>query len=106
MNGVWPGNVEGGDTPTRQAGLMWEGLFKPNIDVALDFHTAATSGDFTAFIFADFGKPDIRVMAELYPIEQIKNDPCYGGTLETAFVVPGIPSLTIEIGGPVTSTSA
>ena len=100
MNRVWPGNAEGNNPPARQAGLMWKGLFEPNIDIALDFHTAATSGDFTAFIFADFGKPDIRAMAELYPIEQIKNDPGYGGTLETAFVEAGIPSLTIEIGGP------
>jgi len=100
MNRVWPGDAEGRNAPARQAGLMWKGLFKPNVDIALDFHTAATSGDFTAFIFADFGKPDIRAMAELYPIEQIKNDPGYAGTLETTFVEAGIPSLTIEIGGP------
>lgn len=100
MNRVWPGDPDGGNPPTRQAGLVWEGLFKPNADVSLDFHTAATSGDFTAFIFADLSKPEIQAMAELYPIEQIKNDPGYSGTLETAFVEAGIPSLTIEIGGP------
>ena len=100
MNRVWPGNAEGNSPPARQAGLMWKGLFQPNTDIALDFHTAATGGDFTAFIFADLQKPDVRTMAELYPIEQIKNDLGYGGTLETAFVEAGIPSLTIEIGGP------
>src|SRR5262249_36278931 len=100
MNRMWPGDAAGSTAPERQAGLMWEGLFKSKVDVALDFHTAATGGDFTAFIFADFGKSEIRAMAELYPIEQIKNDPGADGTLETAFVDAGIPSLTIEIGAP------
>jgi hypothetical protein len=100
MNRVWPGDPEGGSPPERQAGLMWQGLFKPNTDIALDFHTAATGGDFSAFIFADLGKPEVRAMAELYPIGQIKNDPGFPSTLETSFVEAGIPCLTIEIGGP------
>jgi hypothetical protein len=100
LNRVWPGNEAGGNAPTRHAGLVFNRLFKPNADVALDFHTAATSGDFTAFIFAKLSQPAIRAMAELYPIEQIKNDPGYAGTLETSFVKAGIPCLTIEIGGP------
>jgi predicted deacylase len=99
LNRVWPGNEAGGNAPTRHAGLVFNRLFKPNADVALDFHTAATGGGFTAFIFAKLSKPEIRAMAELYPIEQIKNDPGYAGTLETSFVTAGIPSLTIEIGG-------
>jgi len=99
-NRVWPGNADGGNMPSRHASLLWNGIFKPNTDIALDFHTAATSGDFTAFIFADLRKPEVRAMAELYPIEQVKNDPGYAGTLETAFVEAGIPALTIEIGGP------
>ncbi|MFZ4535767.1 M14 family metallopeptidase [Propionivibrio sp.] len=100
LNRVWPGNEAGGNAPTRHAGLVFNRLFKPNADVALDFHTAATGGGFTAFIFAKLSKPEIKAMAELYPIEQIKNDPGYAGTLETSFVMAGIPSLTIEIGGP------
>jgi predicted deacylase len=100
LNRVWPGNEEGGNAPTRHAGLVFNRLFRPNADYALDFHTAATGGDFTAFIFAKLGDPDIRAMAELFPIEQIKSDPGYSGTLETALVEAGIPSLTIEIGGP------
>lgn len=100
LNRVWPGNEAGGNAPTRHAGLVFNRLFKPNADVALDFHTAATGGDFTAFIFAKMSKPDIRAMALLYPIEQIKSDPGYAGTLETSLVDAGIPSLTIEIGGP------
>lgn len=100
LNRVWPGNQNGGNAPTRHAGMVFDKLFKPNADVALDFHTAATGGDFTAFIFAKMGKPQVREMALLYPIEQIKSDPGYAGTLETALVEAGIPALTIEIGGP------
>ena len=100
LNRVWPGDESGGNAPTRHAGLVFNRLFKPNADIALDFHTASTGGDFTAFIFAKMSRPEIRAMAELYPIEQIKNDPGYGGTLETSFFEAGIPSLTIEIGGP------
>jgi len=100
LNRVWPGNEEGGNAPTRHAGLVFNRLFKPNADYALDYHTAATGGDFTAFIFAKMGKSEIRALAELFPIEQIKNDPGFPGTLETSLVEAGIPALTIEIGGP------
>jgi uncharacterized protein len=100
LNRVWPGDVQGGNAPTRHAGIVFNYLFKPNADYALDYHTAATGGDFTAFIFAKMGKPEIRAMAELFPIEQIKSDPGFAGTLETSLVEAGIPALTIEIGGP------
>jgi uncharacterized protein len=100
LNRVWPGNEDGGNAPIRHAGLVFNRLFKPNADYALDYHTAATGGDFTAFIFAKMSKPAIRAMAELFPIEQIKNDPGFPGTLETSLVEAGIPALTIEIGGP------
>jgi uncharacterized protein len=100
LNRVWPGNEEGSNAPTRHAGLVFNRLFKGNADYALDYHTAATAGDFTAFIFAKMAKPEIRAMAELFPIEQIKNDPGFAGTLETSLVNAGIPALTIEIGGP------
>ncbi|XPM57990.2 MAG: M14 family metallopeptidase [Leptolyngbya sp. IPPAS B-1204] len=100
LNRVWPGNETGDDTPTRHAGLLWNRLFKPNVDIALDYHTASTGGDFTMFIFADLRRPEIRQLAELFPAEQIKDDPGQGGSLEMAFVQAGIPVLTVEIGGP------
>jgi predicted deacylase len=100
LNRVWPGNEEGGNAPTRHAGIVFNRLFMPNADYALDYHTAATGGDFTAFIFAKLDQPDVRAMAELFPIEQIKNDPGFAGTLETSLVEAGIPALTIEVGGP------
>lgn len=100
LNRVWPGNEDGRNVPTRHAGLVFNRLFKPNADIALDFHTAATGGDFTAFIYAKMNNPAVRAMAELYPIEQIKNDPGESGSLETSLVEAGIPAMTIEIGGP------
>lgn len=100
LNRVWPGDEAGSNAPTRHAGLVFNRLFKPNADYALDYHTAATGGDFTDFIFAKLDRPEIRAMAELFPIKQIKHDPGYAGTLETALVEAGIPAFTIEIGGP------
>jgi predicted deacylase len=102
FNRVWPGDETGNNTPTRHAGLLWNRLFKNNVDVALDYHTASTGGDFTMFIFADTRNPEIRQIAALFPIEQIKNDPGQSGTLETAFIEAGIPAITVEIGGPRT----
>jgi predicted deacylase len=99
MNRVWPGN-ENGSVTDRQARLVWNRLFKDNVDSVLDFHTAATGSDFTLFIFVDFRKPGSRQLAELFPVAQIKNDPGLTGTLETAFVEAGIPAITVEVGGP------
>lgn len=100
LNRVWPGDEAGHNAPTRHAGILWNRLFRDNIDIALDYHTGATGGDFTMFIFADFRNPEVRQLAELFPIEQIKDDPGENGTLEMAFVDAGIPVMTIEIGGP------
>lgn len=100
INRVWPGDENGENPPTRHAGLLWNRLFKPNLDLALDFHTVSTGSDFTLFIYADLGQPAIRAMAELFPVEQIKDDAGEPGTLETAFVAAGIPALTVELGSP------
>ena len=100
MNRVWPGSEAGDDAPTRHAGLLWNRLFQGNVDVAIDYHTVSTGSDFTLFIFADLRHPEIRQMAELFPVEQIKDDAGLRGTLETALVEAGIPALTVEIGSP------
>jgi hypothetical protein len=100
LNRVWPGDETGNDAPTRHAGLLWNRLLQPNVDVALDFHTAATGAEYTMFIFADCRNPEIQHLAELFPVEQIKNDPGEDGSLEMAFVKADIPTMTIEIGGP------
>ncbi|MBD0337639.1 MAG: succinylglutamate desuccinylase/aspartoacylase family protein [Cyanobacteria bacterium Co-bin13] len=100
FNRVWPGDESGNNAPIRHAGLLWSRLFKPNVDVAIDYHTVSTGGDFTLFIYADLGKSEIRQMAELFPVDQMKHDPGEPGTLEMAFVEAGIPALTVEIGSP------
>ncbi|MER3435861.1 MAG: peptidase M14 [Leptolyngbya sp. ERB_1_1] len=100
LNRVWPGDEAGINAPIRHAGILWNRLFKPNVDVALDYHTAATGTEYTMFIFADLRNSEIRQLAELFPVEQIKNDPGEHGTLEMAFVMAGVPVMTIEIGAP------
>jgi uncharacterized protein len=99
MNRVWPGSATR-DLTYRHACLIWNNLFKNNIDAAPDFHTAARGADFALFIFADLRNPEVRKLAELFPVQQIKDDPGLDGTLETAFVKAGIPGITVEVGGP------
>ncbi|MBE9141221.1 succinylglutamate desuccinylase/aspartoacylase family protein [Nodosilinea sp. LEGE 07088] len=98
MNRVWPGDETGDNAPARHAGLLWNRLLINNVDAVLDYHTVTTGSAFTMFCFADLRQPAIRQMAELLPVEQIKDDPGLAGTLETAFVDAGIPALTLEIG--------
>ena len=98
LNRVWPGR-EDGNIAQRQSWLVWNRLFKGNVDAALDFHTGATGTDFALFIFADLRKNENRTLAELFPVAQIKDDPGLEGTLETALVEAGIPAITPEVGG-------
>ena len=98
LNRVWPGR-EDGNVAQRQAWLVWNRLFKGNVDAALEFHTGATGTDFALFVFADLRKPENRSLAELFPVAQIKDDAGYSGTLETAFMEAGIPAITPEVGG-------
>ncbi|MBD2113908.1 MULTISPECIES: M14 family metallopeptidase [Cyanophyceae] len=100
MNRVWPGDETGVNAATRHAGLLWNRLLITNVDMVIDYHTVTTGSDFTLFLFADLRQPTVRQMAELFPAEQIQNDPGLVGTLETALVASGIPALTVEIGGP------
>lgn len=100
INRVWPGDEHGENPPSRHASLLWQRLFQPNLDLAIDFHTVSTGSDFTLFIYADLSKPEIREMAQLFPVEQVKDDLGEPGTLETAFVAAGIPAFTVELGSP------
>lgn len=98
LNRIWPGDEAGGNAPTRHAGLVFNHLLKTNADYALDNHTGPTGFNVTASIFANMGQSEIRSMAELFPIEQIWNNPGYAGTLENALNASGIPTLTTEVG--------
>ncbi|MEO4001695.1 succinylglutamate desuccinylase/aspartoacylase family protein [Mesorhizobium sp. CAU 1732] len=100
INRAFPGNENAPDAPTRHAGLVFNRLLRPNLDYALDFHTAATGMDATAFHLARMDLPEVRAMAELFPIDQIFDNPAYPGLLANALIDAGIPALTPEIGNP------
>jgi predicted deacylase len=100
VNRAFPGNENGPDASTRHAALVFNRLLQPNLDYALDFHTAATGMDATAFHLARMDLPEVRAMAELFPIDQIFDNPAYPGLLANALIDVGIPALTPEIGTP------
>src|SRR5689334_20423166 len=98
INREWPGNENGADAPSRHAGLLFNRLLRPNADYALDFHTGTTGMDVTAFNLARMELPEVRAMAELFPIDQIFDNAAYPTLLANAFIKVGIPALTPEIG--------
>jgi hypothetical protein len=98
INREWPGNKNGASAPSRHAGLLFNRLFKPNVDYAIDFHTAATGMSITAFHLARMDLPEVKAMAELFPIDQIFDNPAYPTLLANAFIDAGIPAFTPEIG--------
>jgi uncharacterized protein len=100
MNREWPGHENGPNAASRHAWLLFNKLLKPNADYAIDFHTAATGMDMTAFHLADMTHPDVKAMAELYPIDHIFDDQAYPTLLANALIAEGIPAFTPEIGGP------
>jgi predicted deacylase len=97
-NRIWPGDEAGFNAPERHAGLVFNRLLKPNADYALDNHTGTSGFSLTGSNFANLKQPEIRAMNELFPIEQIWDNPGYAGTLENALNAAGIPALTTEVG--------
>ena len=98
MNREWPGNESGFTAASRHAGLVFNRLLQPNADFAIDFHTGTTGFEVTAFNIAEMEVPEIKAMAELYPIGQIFDNPTYPNVLHNAFNAAGIPSFCPEIG--------
>ena len=98
MNREWPGNENGLTATSRHAGMLFNRLLRPNADFGIDFHTSTTGIDMTALHIARMDLPDVRAMAELFPIDQIFDTPAYPGTLANAFIDVGIPAFTPEIG--------
>jgi predicted deacylase len=94
----WPGDENGASAPTRHAGILFNRLLRPNADYALDIHTGATGFAATDFNLARMELPEVRAMAELFPIEQIFDNPAYPTILANAYIKVGIPALTPEIG--------
>lgn len=101
INREWPGDANGFSAPSRHAALLFEGLFRPNADFGIDFHSVSTGMDGTAFHLADLSRPEIAEMAMLYPVDQIFDSTGgYGGILANALTAAGVPSFTPEIGRP------
>ena len=98
MNREWPGNENGFSAVSRQAGLVFNRLLKPNTDLAIDFHTGTTGLDASAFHIGDMSIPDVKTMMMLYPIGAIWDNPVYPGVLHNAYIDAGIPCFTPEIG--------
>lgn len=98
INREWPGNEDGASAPSRHSALLFNRLFKPNADYAIDFHTGATGMEITAFHLARMDLPEVKAMAELFPIDQIFDNPAYPTLLANAFIDAGIPAFTPEIG--------
>jgi uncharacterized protein len=98
LNREWPGNENGPTAPSRHAGILFNRLLKPNADYAIDFHTSTTGIDMTALHIARMDLPEVRAMAELFPIDQIFDNAAYPGILANAFIDAGIPAFTPEIG--------
>ena len=82
-----------GRAPSLHAGLLFNRLLRPNADYALDIHTRTTGFNGTTFNLA----PDVRAMAELFPIDQIFDHPAYPTLLANAFINVGIPAITSEM---------
>lgn len=98
MNREWPGNENGFTAASRQAGLVFNRLLRPNADAAIDFHTGTTGFDVTAFNIASMNVPAIKAMVNLYPVGQIFDSHTYPGVLANALIDAGIPAFTAEVG--------
>lgn len=98
MNREWPGNENGFSAVSRQAGLVFNRLLRPNSDLAIDFHTGTTGLDASAFHIGDMSIPDVKTMMMLYPVGLIWNNAAYPGLLHNAYVSAGIPCFTPEVG--------
>jgi predicted deacylase len=98
LNRFFPGK-EHGNVAERHAWLLWNKLYAGNVDYAYDLHSNITNAQFPLFIYADYSKPQIRRIAELIPADIIDTDENGAkGTLETTFVLAGIPAITLEAG--------
>jgi predicted deacylase len=98
VNREWPGNANGGTASSRHAALVFSQLLAPNADYAIDFHTAATGMDMVDCLLAPLDQPEVRAMAELFPIRQIWDFAGYPGLLAVALADVGIPTFTPEVG--------
>ncbi len=84
------------------AWLVFNRLLKPNADYAIDYHTSTTGMDMTALPPGATGHArDTGSWPELFPIDQIFDNPAYPGLLAQCVHRCGHhPAFTPEIGAP------
>lgn len=97
MNRMFPGKKDG-NSAQLHAHLLWDNLWRGNVDYMIDLHSQSTDTEYPLFIFADFRNETAFEMAQLVPVDQIKDDEGEKGTVETTFIEHGIPAITIELG--------
>ncbi|MCX7300328.1 MAG: succinylglutamate desuccinylase/aspartoacylase family protein [Rhodobacterales bacterium] len=101
INREFPGNEAGFSAASRHAGLLFNRVFQPNADLAIDYHTVSTGMDGVSFHLADMTNPVVAEMAMLFPIDQILDSTGgYPGILGNELTLVGIPTVTAEIGNP------
>ncbi|WP_417459760.1 succinylglutamate desuccinylase/aspartoacylase family protein [Kordiimonas sp.] len=99
-NRAFPGNQKRGEAEAVYVRHLWQDLFLPGTDFAVDLHTQTTGTAYPLFVFADFRNNTARKMAYALLPEMIKNDKGEKGTLETSLLAKGVPAVTYEIGAP------
>lgn len=100
LNRVFPGRTDGGTTAERYVARLWQHVIRGNADYAVDLHTQTRGSAYPLFVFADFRNATARRFAFALQPDLIKNDPGQKGTLETTLMGAGVPTVTLEVGGP------
>ena len=98
LNRIMPGDEAADDAAQRYAGRLWNRIFKPNADTAVDLHTQSRGTAYVLYAFAEAGRP--QEIARLMRPDIIKLDPGDKGTVENELNRVGIPSITLELGKP------
>jgi predicted deacylase len=53
---------------------VWNNLFFPNADMAIDLHTQTRGTAYPMFVFADYRNPSVKEMASYLNADQVKDD--------------------------------
>ena len=96
LNRVMPGKA--GGAADRYAKRLWDGLLRPNADLAVDLHTQSRGTADVMYAFAS--TPETRAMAELVGPDILKMDTGDKGTVENELTRDGVPAITFELGRP------
>lgn len=97
LNRQMPGDLDG-SAVSHHAALLWQNLFLPNADLAVDLHTQSRGTAYVLYAFASTART--KRMAELLGPDVIKLDRGDKGTVENTLTDAGVPAVTLELGMP------